>query len=150
MLKYFQIYFFENPTHLWADGWACMPCEPYWKSFILSIWRVVGYELYTWFTLLFSIGIIGSFQLISKLIILYILIFCLYICMLSISNNINCYWYSLFIHIYMIFMCLLYNWFTFLKPVSYTHLRAHETPEHLVCRLLLEKKIQWYQLKITM
>eukprot|EP00658_Telonema_sp_P-2_P059876 TRINITY_DN48971_c0_g1_i1.p1 TRINITY_DN48971_c0_g1~~TRINITY_DN48971_c0_g1_i1.p1 ORF type:complete len:165 (+),score=47.10 TRINITY_DN48971_c0_g1_i1:123-617(+) len=27
-----------------------------------------------------------------------------------------------------------------LQPVSYTHLRAHETPEHLVCRLLLEKK----------
>eukprot|EP00658_Telonema_sp_P-2_P023470 TRINITY_DN1940_c0_g1_i13.p1 TRINITY_DN1940_c0_g1~~TRINITY_DN1940_c0_g1_i13.p1 ORF type:complete len:118 (-),score=8.01 TRINITY_DN1940_c0_g1_i13:82-435(-) len=27
-----------------------------------------------------------------------------------------------------------------LKSVSYTHLRAHETPEHLVCRLLLEKK----------
>src|SRR5678815_2959234 len=26
-----------------------------------------------------------------------------------------------------------------LHPVSYTHLRAHETPEHLVCRLLLEK-----------
>eukprot|EP00658_Telonema_sp_P-2_P042712 TRINITY_DN30702_c0_g1_i1.p1 TRINITY_DN30702_c0_g1~~TRINITY_DN30702_c0_g1_i1.p1 ORF type:complete len:106 (-),score=28.04 TRINITY_DN30702_c0_g1_i1:127-444(-) len=25
-----------------------------------------------------------------------------------------------------------------LKPVSYTHLRAHETPEHLVCRLLLD------------
>src|SRR5678815_4402137 len=25
------------------------------------------------------------------------------------------------------------------NPVSYTHLRAHETPEHLVCRLLLEK-----------
>src|SRR5678816_3108174 len=25
-----------------------------------------------------------------------------------------------------------------LYPVSYTHLRAHETPEHLVCRLLLE------------
>src|SRR5674536_80975 len=24
-------------------------------------------------------------------------------------------------------------------PVSYTHLRAHETPEQLVCRLLLEK-----------
>src|SRR5678815_6076801 len=23
------------------------------------------------------------------------------------------------------------------KSVSYTHLRAHETPEHLVCRLLL-------------
>src|SRR5678815_4254444 len=23
-----------------------------------------------------------------------------------------------------------------LEPVSYTHLRAHETPEHLVCRLL--------------
>src|SRR5665254_1264 len=27
-----------------------------------------------------------------------------------------------------------------LMPVSYTHLRAHETPEHLGCRLLLEKK----------
>ena len=27
-----------------------------------------------------------------------------------------------------------------IKTVSYTHLRAHETPEHLVCRLLLEKK----------
>ena len=27
-----------------------------------------------------------------------------------------------------------------LNPVSYTHLRAHETPEHIVCRLLLEKK----------
>src|SRR5678815_2526047 len=25
------------------------------------------------------------------------------------------------------------------QSVSYTHLRAHETPEHLVCRLLLEK-----------
>eukprot|EP00658_Telonema_sp_P-2_P069495 TRINITY_DN58778_c0_g1_i1.p1 TRINITY_DN58778_c0_g1~~TRINITY_DN58778_c0_g1_i1.p1 ORF type:complete len:112 (+),score=16.66 TRINITY_DN58778_c0_g1_i1:65-400(+) len=29
---------------------------------------------------------------------------------------------------------------TTLTTVSYTHLRAHETPEHLVCRLLLEKK----------
>src|SRR5678815_2942341 len=28
----------------------------------------------------------------------------------------------------------------YITPVSYTHLRAHETPEHLVCRLLLEKK----------
>ena len=27
----------------------------------------------------------------------------------------------------------------FKKPVSYTHLRAHETSLHLVCRLLLEK-----------
>ena len=31
--------------------------------------------------------------------------------------------------------------------VSYTHLRAHETPEHLVCRLLLEKKKFAYHLK---
>eukprot|EP00658_Telonema_sp_P-2_P023005 TRINITY_DN19216_c0_g1_i1.p1 TRINITY_DN19216_c0_g1~~TRINITY_DN19216_c0_g1_i1.p1 ORF type:complete len:102 (-),score=13.90 TRINITY_DN19216_c0_g1_i1:64-369(-) len=30
----------------------------------------------------------------------------------------------------------------YLRSVSYTHLRAHETPEHLVCRLLLEKKKQ--------
>src|SRR5665254_14012 len=28
--------------------------------------------------------------------------------------------------------------------VSYTHLRAHETPEHLVCRLLLEKKKKFF------
>src|SRR5678815_326677 len=28
----------------------------------------------------------------------------------------------------------------YMEAVSYTHLRAHETPEHLVCRLLLEKK----------
>ena len=27
-----------------------------------------------------------------------------------------------------------------IRPVSYTHLRAHETSLHLVCRLLLEKK----------
>ena len=27
-----------------------------------------------------------------------------------------------------------------LTTVSYTHLRAHETPEPLVCRLLLKKK----------
>ena len=26
------------------------------------------------------------------------------------------------------------------KAVSYTYLRAHETPEQIVCRLLLEKK----------
>ena len=31
--------------------------------------------------------------------------------------------------------------FAFSSAVSYTHLRAHETPEHLVCRLLLEKNI---------
>ena len=29
-----------------------------------------------------------------------------------------------------------------LRPVSYTHLRAHETVLDLVCRLLLEKKKQ--------
>src|SRR5450759_1997321 len=29
---------------------------------------------------------------------------------------------------------------TMSKPVSYTHLRAHETRHDLVCRLLLEKK----------
>ena len=34
-------------------------------------------------------------------------------------------------------------WWLFLigiAPVSYTHLRAHETGRNLVCRLLLEKK----------
>ena len=34
-------------------------------------------------------------------------------------------------------------------PVSYTHLRAHETPEHLVCRLLLEKKKQIKKYSLT-
>ena len=29
---------------------------------------------------------------------------------------------------------------TYVEPVSYTHLRAHETDSYLVCRLLLEKK----------
>ena len=33
-----------------------------------------------------------------------------------------------------------YIHFRDIDAVSYTHLRAHETPEHLVCRLLLEKK----------
>src|SRR5674536_381016 len=33
-----------------------------------------------------------------------------------------------------------YSFRTSFIAVSYTHLRAHETPEHLVCRLLLEKK----------
>eukprot|EP00658_Telonema_sp_P-2_P064677 TRINITY_DN53841_c0_g1_i1.p3 TRINITY_DN53841_c0_g1~~TRINITY_DN53841_c0_g1_i1.p3 ORF type:complete len:134 (-),score=20.13 TRINITY_DN53841_c0_g1_i1:83-484(-) len=36
--------------------------------------------------------------------------------------------------------CLVPVLATRVAPVSYTHLRAHETPEHLVCRLLLEKK----------
>ena len=30
--------------------------------------------------------------------------------------------------------------FKYVEPVSYTHLRAHETGRNLVCRLLLEKK----------
>src|SRR5450756_179861 len=34
-----------------------------------------------------------------------------------------------------------------LTPVSYTHLRAHETRHDLVCRLLLEKKKTKYQKK---
>eukprot|EP00658_Telonema_sp_P-2_P015982 TRINITY_DN16185_c0_g1_i6.p1 TRINITY_DN16185_c0_g1~~TRINITY_DN16185_c0_g1_i6.p1 ORF type:complete len:261 (+),score=56.95 TRINITY_DN16185_c0_g1_i6:98-880(+) len=34
-----------------------------------------------------------------------------------------------------------------ISAVSYTHLRAHETPEHLVCRLLLEKKKKKNKLK---
>eukprot|EP00831_Metopus_contortus_P045601 TRINITY_DN3656_c0_g1_i5.p2 TRINITY_DN3656_c0_g1~~TRINITY_DN3656_c0_g1_i5.p2 ORF type:complete len:113 (-),score=23.36 TRINITY_DN3656_c0_g1_i5:8-346(-) len=33
-----------------------------------------------------------------------------------------------------------YPMYSALIPVSYTHLRAHETSLHLVCRLLLEKK----------
>ena len=36
-----------------------------------------------------------------------------------------------------------------IKPVSYTHLRAHETVLDLVCRLLLEKKKQYKKKKKT-
>src|SRR5678810_838262 len=32
------------------------------------------------------------------------------------------------------------TWWVRFVPVSYTHLRAHETGRNLVCRLLLEKK----------
>src|SRR5665811_2628478 len=35
-----------------------------------------------------------------------------------------------------------------LKPVSYTHLRAHETVLDLVCRLLLEKKKKQQRIEI--
>src|SRR5678816_3240901 len=44
-------------------------------------------------------------------------------------------------------MCLCkhkYSCNTSRESVSYTHLRAHETPEHLVCRLLLEKKKKYF------
>ena len=37
--------------------------------------------------------------------------------------------------------------FFLLIPVSYTHLRAHETEADLVCRLLLEKKIKFSKFK---
>ena len=36
------------------------------------------------------------------------------------------------------------------KPVSYTHLRAHETDSYLVCRLLLEKNCAVYRKVRTM
>ena len=36
--------------------------------------------------------------------------------------------------------CTLASAAMMLRPVSYTHLRAHETDSYLVCRLLLEKK----------
>ena len=39
-----------------------------------------------------------------------------------------------------VLLTFVYIFFYFFKAVSYTHLRAHETREDLVCRLLLEKK----------
>eukprot|EP00658_Telonema_sp_P-2_P071689 TRINITY_DN60918_c0_g1_i1.p2 TRINITY_DN60918_c0_g1~~TRINITY_DN60918_c0_g1_i1.p2 ORF type:complete len:132 (-),score=12.17 TRINITY_DN60918_c0_g1_i1:73-468(-) len=45
-------------------------------------------------------------------------------------------WVGLFLGYFMDPQCHAHGVWT----VSYTHLRAHETPEHLVCRLLLEKK----------
>src|SRR5665647_3396453 len=46
-------------------------------------------------------------------------------------------------HQYMVVL-LLGNVVTHMYPVSYTHLRAHETDSYLVCRLLLEKKKNKY------
>src|SRR5678816_1036901 len=46
----------------------------------------------------------------------------------------QCQYRSFYCHQRMIYAPITRN------AVSYTHLRAHETPEHLVCRLLLEKK----------
>src|SRR5665648_1243079 len=41
----------------------------------------------------------------------------------------------------LVHFALYYLWRkVFVMPVSYTHLRAHETRHDLVCRLLLEKK----------
>ena len=37
-------------------------------------------------------------------------------------------------------LCLVLFGMFFIRPVSYTHLRAHETVLDIVCRLLLEKK----------
>ena len=34
------------------------------------------------------------------------------------------------------------------EPVSYTHIRAHETVQDIVCRILLEKKKKSKELKI--
>ena len=36
-----------------------------------------------------------------------------------------------------------------ITPVSYTHLRAHETVLDLVCRLLLEKKKEYFSCRGT-
>src|SRR5660398_176824 len=38
------------------------------------------------------------------------------------------------------FLLLLWSASNIFRPVSYTHLRAHETKANLVCRLLLDKK----------
>ena len=37
-----------------------------------------------------------------------------------------------------------------MAAAAYTHLRAHETPEQLVCRLLLEKKKPLQNLRVTL
>ena len=53
--------------------------------------------------------------------------------------DIGCGWGSLVIDIAKSTNCEV----TGITPVSYTHLRAHETDSYLVCRLLLEKKATW-------
>src|SRR5678816_1123408 len=47
---------------------------------------------------------------------------------------------SFFNRLYKATPIFLYALLVIFGAVSYTHLLAHETPEHLVCRLLLEKK----------
>ena len=51
----------------------------------------------------------------------------------------NMAWFALFGMLLYPFAVVLAIWLG-LEPVSYTHLRAHETGRNLVCRLLLEKK----------
>src|SRR5665648_1223251 len=48
---------------------------------------------------------------------------------------------SKYIRGYLLFIWEIFiNYNAHVNPVSYTHLRAHETKHDLVCRLLLEKK----------
>ena len=62
---------------------------------------------YTLDLIMFSIGIIGSFQLVSLLTFFLYTHICFYICMLSISNSINFDWY-LILHTYICFICVYY------------------------------------------
>ena len=46
--------------------------------------------------------------------------------------------------------CILIAWLHHdIVPVSYTHLRAHETDSYLVCRLLLEKKKKYINSSVS-
>src|SRR5680860_1541510 len=56
----------------------------------------------------------------------------------SLSKNLTSFYLKLFHILLPLKVYLLY--FHRIVPVSYTHLRAHETDSYLVCRLLLEKK----------
>ena len=56
--------------------------------------------------------------------------------------------YSVIVYFIALYLNIFISLYVGLWTVSYTHLRAHETPEHLVCRLLLEKKKHKKQKKL--
>ena len=81
---YFQIIIFENPHLLRVVGWATMPCMLNIENHFKHVHEMGGRNMrYTLDIIVVSIGIIGSFQLVSILTFFCILIyFFLYVCLL--------------------------------------------------------------------
>ena len=109
MLNYFQTYIWKSfPL---KSGWLGDHAlyASYWKSILNMCMKwVVSNMSYTLNPFVFSIGIIGSFQLVSLLTFFLYTHICFYICMLtfqivSISIGIK-----IFIHIYLWIICAYY------------------------------------------
>ena len=115
-ILYFQTYFFENPTfHGRLDGSPCLVCF-YWKSFLNMCMKwVVGNMRYTLDIIVVSIGIIGSFQLVSILTFLYTHI--LFLCMYAFN------WYHL-LWLVLIFYTPIYVLFVLKNITNFVYAKA--------------------------